>query len=73
MKINRINNCKNEVSSVKRERNQQVVSRKMLLSMASISAGLNKLKAAIFKEPKKAVEPSLRKAPPSLANPIQNK
>ncbi|KAJ0088910.1 hypothetical protein Patl1_33002 [Pistacia atlantica] len=44
--------------------------------MASVSASFNKLihgGGAAMKEPKKAVESSLRKAPPSLANPIQNK
>ncbi|KAH7554289.1 hypothetical protein JRO89_XS12G0155900 [Xanthoceras sorbifolium] len=63
----------NEINVKRDQRNQQLLSRKLLFSMASISAGFNKLKAAILKEPKKAVEPSLRKAPPSLANPIQNK
>lgn len=52
-----------------RVRNQP---RRLLGSFASISANLNKLSRAI-QDPKKAVEASLRKAPPSASNPTQNK
>ncbi|XP_021278160.1 uncharacterized protein LOC110412063 [Herrania umbratica] len=51
-----------------RVRNQP---RRLLGSFASISANLNKLSRAI-QDPKKAVETSLRKAPPSASNPTQN-
>ena len=52
-----------------RVRNQP---RRLLGSFVSISSNLNKLSGAI-QDPKKAVEPSLRKAPPSDSNPTQNK
>ncbi|KAK8600685.1 hypothetical protein V6N13_059573 [Hibiscus sabdariffa] len=45
------------------ETNQITISRKLLPSVASFAA---------VKEPRKAVEPSLRKAPPSVPNPTQN-
>ncbi|XWS66429.1 hypothetical protein CRYUN_Cryun05aG0198700 [Craigia yunnanensis] len=51
------------------ERNQ--ISRKLLSSVASFPSGQSKLNGAM-KEPKKAVEPSLRIAPPSVPNPTQN-
>ncbi|WRX25763.1 hypothetical protein QQP08_018250 [Theobroma cacao] len=47
------------------------MSRKLLSAVALFPAGENKLNGAM-KEPKKAVEPSLRKAPPSVPNPTQN-
>ncbi|XVF75886.1 hypothetical protein PTKIN_Ptkin13bG0222900 [Pterospermum kingtungense] len=47
------------------------ISRKLLSSVASFPSGHTKLNGAM-KEPKKAVEPSLRKAPPSVPNPTQN-
>ncbi|GKV25811.1 hypothetical protein SLEP1_g35198 [Rubroshorea leprosula] len=54
-----------------RERN---FPRRLLGSMASFSTSGNTVTgAAAAKEPKKAVEPSLRKAPASVPNPTQNK
>ncbi|XXG50887.1 hypothetical protein AAC387_Pa02g4785 [Persea americana] len=48
--------------------------RRLLLSVvSSASTSLKNLPAARMKEPKKAVEASLRKAPPSVPNPTQNK
>ncbi|KAF8395903.1 hypothetical protein HHK36_019858 [Tetracentron sinense] len=58
-----------ERKSTPRERNQ---ARRLLLSVASVSANLNKLNGTM-KEPKKAVGTSLKKVPPSVWNPIQNK
>ncbi|KAL7194265.1 hypothetical protein ACSBR1_034641 [Camellia fascicularis] len=56
--------------SLLRERNQ---SRK-LLSSVTMSANLHKLSGGVAtKEPKKAVDESLRKMPPSASNPSQNK
>ncbi|KAL7168902.1 hypothetical protein ACSBR2_034017 [Camellia fascicularis] len=57
--------------SLLRERNQ---SRK-LLSSVTMSANLHKLSGGevATKEPKKAVDESLRKMPPSASNPSQNK
>ncbi|TYH57528.1 hypothetical protein ES332_D08G096100v1 [Gossypium tomentosum] len=46
--------------------------RRLLGSLASVSANLNKLSGAI-QDPNKAVGTSLRKAPPSASNPTQNK
>ncbi|KAJ4971455.1 hypothetical protein NE237_004554 [Protea cynaroides] len=51
-----------------RERNH---SRRLLLSAASVSTNLKKLNGNM-KEPKKAVEASLPRVPPSTSNPIQN-
>ncbi|MFQ6631859.1 hypothetical protein Gotur_009377 [Gossypium turneri] len=50
------------------ERNHIISSRKLLSSLASFPTG----KGAAMKEPKKAVEPGLRKMPPSVPNPTQN-
>ncbi|XWS56199.1 hypothetical protein CRYUN_Cryun09bG0065700 [Craigia yunnanensis] len=47
------------------------ISRKLLSSVASFPSGETKLNGTM-KEPKKAVEPSLRKAPQSVPNPTQN-
>ncbi|XVE75704.1 hypothetical protein DITRI_Ditri12bG0114300 [Diplodiscus trichospermus] len=47
------------------------ISRKLLSSVTSFPSAHSKLDGAM-KEPKKAVEPSLRKAPPSVPNPTQN-
>ena len=55
--------------SLPKDRSQ---SRKLLVSTASVSTSVDKLNGAM-KEPKKAVEPSLKKAPPSVPNPTQNK
>ncbi|KAL4339825.1 hypothetical protein GQ457_08G016650 [Hibiscus cannabinus] len=52
------------------ETNRVVNSRKLLSSVASFATANGK--GAAVKEPKKAVEPSLRKAPPSVPNPTQN-
>nr|DAD43194.1 TPA_asm: hypothetical protein HUJ06_001424 [Nelumbo nucifera] len=51
---------------------ERIQSRRLLLSAASVSVNLKKLNGK-NKEPKKAVETSLRRAPPSVSNPIQNK
>ncbi|XAR71152.1 hypothetical protein NMG60_11028285 [Bertholletia excelsa] len=48
------------------------LSRRLLVSVASISASLNKLKGGV-KETEESMETSLRKAPPSKSNPKQNK
>ncbi|KAJ4705582.1 putative Transmembrane protein [Melia azedarach] len=70
--------CSNEMRSTttdptqkKNNNNIILISRKLLLfnSMASVSSGFRKFMNG---GSKKAVEQSLRKAPPSLANPIQN-
>ncbi|XVF56021.1 hypothetical protein PTKIN_Ptkin06aG0083200 [Pterospermum kingtungense] len=51
----------------------QSISRKPLSSAASFPTDQgNKLMNGTMKEPKKAVEPGLRKALPSVSNPIQN-
>ncbi|KAE8689994.1 Emsy N Terminus/ plant Tudor-like domains-containing protein isoform 1 [Hibiscus syriacus] len=50
------------------ETDRITISRKLLSSVASLATG----NGAAVKEPKKAVEPSLRKAPPSVPNPTQN-
>ncbi|KAG2686953.1 hypothetical protein I3760_09G030700 [Carya illinoinensis] len=63
--------CQCHESLPRSERSIQY-SRKLLVSTASISTSQNKINGAM-KEPKKAVEPSLRKAPPSVPNPTQNK
>lgn len=55
--------------SLPKDRSQ---SRKLLVSTASVSTSVDKLNG-VMKEPKKAVEPSLKKAPPSVPNPTQNK
>ncbi|KAK8632683.1 hypothetical protein V6N13_073068 [Hibiscus sabdariffa] len=52
------------------ETNRVISSRKLLSSVASFATGNGK--GAAVKEPKKAVETSLRKAPPSVPNPTQN-
>ncbi|TYH54155.1 hypothetical protein ES332_D09G149300v1 [Gossypium tomentosum] len=51
------------------ERNHIISSRKLLSSLASFPTHG---KGAAMKEPKKAVEPGLRKMPPSVPNPTQN-
>ncbi|KAG5252773.1 hypothetical protein IMY05_001G0045300 [Salix suchowensis] len=55
---------------------RRITSRKLLAApMKSASASVtkeNKLGGGTLKEAKKAVEQSLRKAPPSVSNPIQN-
>ncbi|KAG4927946.1 hypothetical protein JHK82_053637 [Glycine max] len=49
------------------------VSRELLSSsLASFSTSINKISGS-KKQKKKVVEPSLRKAPPSIPNPTQNK
>ncbi|KAK7278831.1 hypothetical protein RJT34_23869 [Clitoria ternatea] len=55
-------------------RETSVMSRKLLLSLSfdSVSTSISKL-SGNKKQPKKAVEPSLRKAPSSVPNPTQNK
>ncbi|KAL4611930.1 hypothetical protein ACB092_08G161500 [Castanea dentata] len=52
-----------------RDRNQP---RRLLVLVSSFSANSNKLDEPI-EDAKKSVETSLRKAPPSKSNPIQNK
>ncbi|BFG33491.1 hypothetical protein CerSpe_197650 [Prunus speciosa] len=52
-----------------RYRNQP---RRLLVSVASFSANPNKPSKAM-EDPKKSVETSLRKAPPSKSNPTQNR
>lgn len=51
------------------DRNQP---RRLLLSVSSLSSNINKYSGGT-KDPQKAVGTSLRKAPPSLSNPTQNK
>ncbi|KAJ6944613.1 hypothetical protein NC652_009854 [Populus alba x Populus x berolinensis] len=51
------------------DRNQ---GRRLLVPFASLSANVNKSTGA-NKDPRKAAETSLRKAPPSFSNPTQNK
>jgi len=46
--------------------------RRLLVPFASLSANVNKSTGA-NKDPQKAAETSLRKAPPSFSNPTQNK
>ncbi|KMS94925.1 hypothetical protein BVRB_014080 [Beta vulgaris subsp. vulgaris] len=58
--------------------NQQIhlrSSRKLLIATKSNSTTVNvwKVNGGAMKEPKKAVDSSLRKRPPSRANPTQNK
>nr|KYP70599.1 hypothetical protein KK1_009819 [Cajanus cajan] len=49
------------------------VSRELLSSsLASFSTSINKIRGS-KKQKKKVMEPSLRKAPPSIPNPTQNK
>ncbi|RZC79054.1 hypothetical protein C5167_003270 [Papaver somniferum] len=73
------NNDQSKHIIVPRDRtiSQQYYSRKLLVSVATASSkDLNKLingGVGMNKEPKKAVENSLRRAPPSKANPIQNR
>ncbi|KAF3442632.1 hypothetical protein FNV43_RR16548 [Rhamnella rubrinervis] len=66
--------CQEEQIIVKRHR---ILSIRRLLtfptSMASVSTALSSAAGASMKEPKKAVETSLRKAPASGPNPTQNK
>ncbi|KAK7856292.1 hypothetical protein CFP56_024432 [Quercus suber] len=52
-----------------RDRNQP---RRLLVLVSSFSANSNKFDEAM-EDAKKSVETSLRKAPPSKSNPIQNK
>ncbi|GMJ14829.1 hypothetical protein HRI_005152100 [Hibiscus trionum] len=56
------------------ETNQMSISRKLLSSVASFATrnASASASASAVQEPKKAVEPSLRKAPPSVPNPTQN-
>ncbi|KAG2683322.1 hypothetical protein I3843_10G026400 [Carya illinoinensis] len=63
--------------SYPRDHQRLIQSRKLLLSTASVTVSTNdhdqnKLNGTM-KDPKKAVGPSLRKAPPSVPNPTQNK
>ncbi|KAE8680591.1 Emsy N Terminus/ plant Tudor-like domains-containing protein isoform 1 [Hibiscus syriacus] len=61
--------CLGDVVVSSGETDRIAISRKVLSSsVASFSAG----NGAAVKEPKKAVLPSLRKAPPSVPNPTQN-
>ncbi|XVE96082.1 hypothetical protein REPUB_Repub02eG0190800 [Reevesia pubescens] len=52
-------------------RNDQISRKLLMSSMAPFPTGQSKLNGAM-KEPKKAVEPRLRKAPASVPNPTQN-
>ena len=56
--------------TIHRERSD--LPRRLLASLTSISADLNKLRGA-KKEHEESVETSVRKAPPSKSNPKQNK
>ncbi|KAL2320851.1 hypothetical protein Fmac_029820 [Flemingia macrophylla] len=50
------------------------VSRELLSSsLSSFSTSINKISRTMTQKKKKVVEPSLRKAPPSIPNPTQNK
>ncbi|KAH1070001.1 hypothetical protein GLYMA_03G143900v4 [Glycine max] len=50
------------------------VSRELLSSsFASFSTSINKISGSKKQKKKKVMEPSLRKAPPSIPNPTQNK
>ncbi|PON81028.1 hypothetical protein TorRG33x02_231460 [Trema orientale] len=67
----------------KERRSLLVISRKLLVSASSMATSFlpespankknSKASTAAMKEPKKALEPSLRTAPPSVPNPTQNK
>ncbi|OMO55180.1 hypothetical protein COLO4_36151 [Corchorus olitorius] len=72
MSSNSLSLCHGEVIIPPGERNH--IPRKLLVSsMATFpAAGHNSKLNGAMKEPKKAVEPSLRKAPPSVPNPTQN-
>jgi hypothetical protein len=47
--------------------------RRLLLSITSFSANYSNQFGEAMEDPKKSVETSLRKAPPSKSNPSQNK
>jgi hypothetical protein len=61
---------KHEMRVLPRDRNQP---RRLLVSITPFSAESNKLLGEAMEDPKKSVETSLRKAPPSKSNPSQNK
>ncbi|KAK7285498.1 hypothetical protein RJT34_20271 [Clitoria ternatea] len=58
--------------SFSREKSVSVSRELLSSSLASFSASIGKISGS-RKQKKRAVEPSLRKAPPSIPNPTQNK
>ncbi|PON52217.1 hypothetical protein PanWU01x14_210590 [Parasponia andersonii] len=76
--------CHEQINILQKERRSVlVISRKLLVSASSMATSFlpetpankknSKASTAAMKEPKKALEPSLRTVPPSVPNPTQNK
>ncbi|XP_057995620.1 octanoyltransferase LIP2, mitochondrial isoform X2 [Hevea brasiliensis] len=61
-----------EVTSLRRETGNGNQPRRLLVSISSFSSNEGNL-SGVIKDPQNALETSLRKAPPSLSNPSQNK
>lgn len=65
--------CQEEQITVQRQRILSIRRLLMFPTMASVSTTRSSAAGTAMKEPKKAVESSLRKAPASVPNPTQNK